>query len=183
MAGTRAPILTPKQARFVELLLENGGNNSDAYRRAFDKPKDAYVAGSAGKLRSHPLVIEALERAAVIQASAVEAVLDRYAITADRLAEEMARLAFTELRQVVDVSTSTDPASGKRRQRVTLRDFSAIDADAHRALVEVRQSASGEVTVKLADKRGAIMDLARLKGLIVDRPPEQKQLVMLKIER
>jgi phage terminase small subunit len=113
----------------------------------------------------------------------VEAVLDRYAITADRLAEEMARLAFTELRQVVDVRTETDPASGKRRQRVTLRDFSAIDADAHRALVEVKQSASGEVSVKLADKRGAIMDLARLKGLIVDKPPEQKQLVMLKIER
>jgi hypothetical protein len=37
--------------------------------------------------------------------------------------------------------------------------------------------------VKLFNKREALMDLARLKGWIAEKPVDQRNLVMLKIER
>ena len=64
-----------------------------------------------------------------------------------------------------------------------VEDFSAADSDALAAITEVRRTASGEITIKLADKRQALMDLARLKGWVSEKAVEAKQLVLLKIER
>ena len=89
----------------------------------------------------------------------------------------MARLAFTDLRQIVDVRT----VNGRRI--VDVKEFGDIDGDAHQAIAEVRKTAGGELTVKLFNKREALMDLARLKGWIADKPVDQRNLVMLKIER
>lgn len=175
-------VLTQKQQAFVEFFLSNGGNASDAYRRAYPTAgSGGVVSGPAHKLRNHPLVIEAIAKASAASVAAVDHAVERYAITQERLADLMARLCFTELRQVADVSTEV--VDGKVRQVVKVKDFSDIDADAHMALVEVRRSAGGEVSVKLPDKRAAAMDLARLKGWIADKPVDSRQLVMLKIER
>jgi hypothetical protein len=112
---------------------------------------------------------------------AVAVAVDRYGITAERVAEAMARLAFTELRQIVDVHSVV--VGGQHRRVVDVKDFSDIDGDAHQAIAEVRKTAGGELTVKLFNKREALMDLARLKGWIADKPVDQRSLVMLKIER
>lgn len=166
---------------FVVAYLENGGNAAAAYRIAYPKSGEASVKGNASRLTRHPLIAEAIGRARASTVTAVEHAVERYAITQERLADLMARLCFTELRQVADVSTEV--VDGKVRQVVKVKDFSDIDADAHMALVEVRRSAGGEVSVKLPDKRAAAMDLARLKGWIADKPVDSRQLVMLKIER
>jgi hypothetical protein len=175
--------LTAKQQIFLHELLANGGNAACAYRVAFpDNSTASSVSAAASRLRRHPLIVEALATAEAASAQAVAVAVDRYRITAERVADAMARLAFTDMRQVVDVITTTGH-DGRPRQEIKVKDFSQIDADAHQAIVEVKRSASGEITVKLADKRQAAMDLARLKGWVAERPAEARQLVMLKVER
>ena len=75
----------------------------------------------ASRLLKHPLI--ALARAQQMQSAllAVDGVVSRYAITAERIADAMARLAFTDLRQIVDVKVVSE--DGKRRQVVALRNF------------------------------------------------------------
>jgi hypothetical protein len=175
--------LTTKQQSFLTELLANGGNAAAAYRVAFPANSTASsVSAAASRLRRHPLIVEALEAAEAASARAVESAVDRYSITAQRVADELARLAFTRMPQLADVRTELGP-DGTQHQRLVVKDFSTADADALAAITEVRRTASGEITVKLCDKRQALMDIAKLKGWIAERPQDQRQLVMLKIER
>jgi hypothetical protein len=53
--------LTAKQQVFLERLLANGGNASEAYRRAFPGHCTASsVSAVASRLRRHPLILQAL---------------------------------------------------------------------------------------------------------------------------
>jgi hypothetical protein len=175
--------LTPKQSIFLAELLNNGGNATAAYRLAFnDKSRGNSCAAKAHALKSHPIIAARIREASARATAAVAAAVERYQITADRVADAMARLAFTDLRQIVDVESVRDEA-GKVRQVVRLRDFRDIDADAHVALVKVKRTASGEVSVELADKLAALNSLARLKGWIADKPQAPGNLVMLRVER
>jgi hypothetical protein len=123
---------------------------------------------------------EAVPRATAV-AAAVDSAVERYGITADLLADAMARLAFTDLDQLCAWGTVME--HGKRRSWLHLHDSTAIERPALAAISEIRRSAGGELSVKLFNKREAIMDLARLKGWIADKPVDQRSLVMLKIER
>ena len=93
----------------------------------------------------------------------------------------MAKLAFTDLRQVADVRMML--VNGKPRQVAVVKDFNAIDDGAHAAISEIRLGPGGELTVRLYNKREALMDLARLRGWIGDKPVDQRNLVVLKVER
>ena len=95
----------------------------------------------------------------------------------------MARLAYTELRQVVDWGSTIDPKTKKRETYLRVKDAVEIDPDAHKALVEITRKVDGSMTVKLADKRAAQMDLARLKGWVQDKPADATQAVQLVIQR
>jgi len=151
---------------------------ADAYRIAYPGNYSARSAATkAHKLAKHPLIvgIPRARTAAVIRA--VDNAVERYGVTADRVADAMARLAFTDLRQIVDVRT----VNGK--QQITVRDWAIVDDNAHAAISEVRRAPNGEVTVRLYNKLEALNSLARLKGWIADRPVDQRQLIALKIER
>ena len=170
--------LTPNQQEFLRLLVEQGETPTNAYRLAYnDKAQAKVISSKATRLRRHPVIAAALAEAHRAQARAVDVAIERYSVTADRVADAMARLAFTDLKQIVDVRT----VNGRRV--VDVKDFSDIDGDAHQAIAEVRKTAGGELTVKLFNKREALMDLARLKGWIAEKPVDQRSLVMLKIER
>jgi len=174
--------LTPNQQEFLRLLIEQGETPTNAYRLAYnDKAQAKVISSKATRLRRHPVIAAALAEAHRAQALAVHVAIERYSITADRVADAMARLAFTELRQIVDVHSVV--VGGQRRRVVEVKDFSEIDGDAHQAIAEVRKTSGGELTVKLFNKREALMDLARLKGWIAEKPVDQRSLVMLKIER
>jgi Terminase small subunit len=171
--------LNPQQVEFFRLV-STGMRGTDAYRAVY--PGD-YSQRScqvkASRLLKHPVI--ALARAQQMQSAllAVDGVVSRYAITAERIADAMARLAFTDLRQIVDVKVVSE--DGKRRQVVALRNFDEIAPDAHPAIAELKRTASGEISVKLFNKREALMDLARLKGWIAEKPVDARQLVMLKM--
>ena len=175
--------LTSRQRAFVAEFIANGGNATAAYRKEYPNTKGEKTASAQGaRLKRHPLIAQQLLAAQIATERAVQIAVDRYQITAGRVADAMARLAFTDMRQVVDVVTTT-AEDGKRRQEIRVKDFAAIDADAHQAIVEVKRSASGEITVRLADKRAAAMDLARLRGWVAEKAALPQQLVMLKVER
>ena len=175
--------LTAKQQVFLEQLLANGGNAAAAYRVAFpDNCTISSISAAASRLRRDPRIVQALAAAEAASRQVVDAAVDRYRISAERVADELARLAFTRMPQLADVRTEFEP-DGTQRQRLVVKDFSSADSDALAAITEVRRSASGEIMIKLADKRQALMDLARLKGWVAEKPVDARQLVMLKIER
>lgn len=179
--------LLPDEVMFVQEFLQNGGNASKAYAVAKNKDlKWSGLASASGRYRHRPRIAAAIEAAKAISAAALDKAFSRYVVDQDALAEKMARLAFTEMRQVVNVWSTLEPGKdGKlvRRQHMEVLDFKDIDADAHQAIVKVRKDASGGITVELADKRAAMMDIARIKGWVADKPVEMQQLVALKIER
>lgn len=190
MAGRKAPRVEYMQPEtliaFAEAYILTNGNASAALRRIDPKADEKYprVYSTAKRMVDTEICQNALARIRSRGDQALSAVLDRYGITAERAAEELARLAFTQMRQVVNLYTAVDPETKKPRQHLDIRDFDKIDEDAHRAIVKIKRSASGAVEIELADKRAAIMDLARLKGWIVDKPdPNAGQQVNLIIQR
>ncbi len=101
--------LTPKQQLFLHELFSNGGNAAAAYRVAFPNNCTASsVSAAASRLRRHPLIVQVLVAADAATRQAVEEAVNRYQITAERVADELARLAFTRMPQLADVRTETD---------------------------------------------------------------------------
>jgi hypothetical protein len=167
-------------------LLRNGGNGTLAVVTLYPEMTDdrRRAAGLSIHLRRQKIVKDMVAAQALRLSQAAGEALERYGATADRTAEEMARLAFSQMRDVVDLRTETDPKDPKKRHQVLrVRDFAEIGDDAHRAIVEVTQRADGTVTIKLGDKLAALNSLARLKGWIADKPTDPQQLVNLIIQR
>lgn len=173
--------LNQKQAAFVELV-GRGMAAVDAYTQVYGASATRKAAAvKAARLMRHPLVAASRARQTAIAIAAVDAAVERYGITAERVADAMARLAFTNIDQVADWRTVGDGA--KQRQTVTIRDARDIHPDAMTAISEIKHDPGGRITVKLYNKREALMDLARLKGWIADKPVDQRNLVVLKVER
>jgi hypothetical protein len=173
--------LSESQSAFARLVSE-GATPTDAYIAAFPACSSRKAARTnASRLMKHPMIAGLRDQRTALAVAAIDRAVERYAITAERVAEAMARLAFTDIDQVASVETVNE--AGKRRQSVILKDFSDIERAPMAAISEVRRTASGEVTVKLYNKREALLDLARLKGWIADKPVDQRSLVVLKVER
>lgn len=174
--------LTDKQQAFLTAFLSNGGNAAAAYRAAYPHSANKRtISGMAARLKAHPLIREAIDRASSVSLRVAEQIVDRYEITAERVADELACLAFTRISQLADVRTEN--IGGKVHQRVTVRDFDQIEPRALAAVCEVKRSAGGELSVKLYDKRAALMDIARLRAYIKDTPPPTGNVVLFKVER
>jgi hypothetical protein len=170
---------------FAEQLITNGGNGSLALRTVKPEMGNDLKAcwRKASSLRRHPKVVDYIETARAKADSAMQVALRRYDVSADRAAAEMARLAYTELRQVCDWGTTKDKETGRETQWLKVRDAVAIDPDAHKALVSIKRKADGSLEVTLADKLAAQMNIARLKGYIQEKPDAPGNAVQLIIQR
>ena len=98
--------LTAKQQIFLEELLANGGNAAATYRAAIpDNCTASSVSAAALRLWRHPLILQALGAADAVTRQAVDEALNRYRITAARVADELARCwpsrAFRSLRTLL----------------------------------------------------------------------------------
>jgi phage terminase small subunit len=155
--------LTPKQQKFVETYLANGRNAAAAYRLAYaSKGSAATVAHRARDLLAHGQIKAIVASADAKAAKRLEKAADRYAVSKERISHELARLAFADARKLF--------VWGKGG--VEVRDSAELDDDTAAPVIEVSQtvtSEGGTIRVKLADKRQALVDLARLHGHIVDR--------------
>lgn len=189
MAGTshpRAKYYTPQAiAAFANEFMRNGGNGTDAVFAIF--PTETFTRSRAQtisqSLRKKPEIINLVAERDRRQALALTDALDRYGATSDRTGEELARLAFAQVRDVVDWFTVTDPKTKTRKQVVRVRDASEISEDAHRAIAKITARPDGTITIELGDKLAALNSLARLKGWIADKPQDTGQSVNLIIQR
>ena len=163
--------LTAKQRAFVDAYLQNGRNAARAYRAAYDTSASPQrVAEEAAKLLKHPKIAPIVAKAGQKARERVDAVIERYAIDRGRIADELARLGFANMLDYIRIDSDGDAyvdlSNVDRDQAIGIAEVVVEDfkdgrgADAR----DVRR-----VRFKLADKRAALMDLAKLCGYIVDR--------------
>lgn len=145
--------MTPRQERFVEEYLVDFNATQAAIRAGYS----AHSAnGNAYSLLKRPDVLAAVKRGWARLAR-------RTQVTAERVLQEYAALAFSDLRDVADWGPDgVVPIAAAELSR-----------DAARAVAEVSDSRTkaggGNVKVKLHDKKGALDALARHLGLFVER--------------
>jgi phage terminase small subunit len=99
--------LTPKQEAFAAAYVLSG-NASDAYRQAYDAKRMSaqLIAEEASKLLRHPKVAP---RVAQLQAKVVAVAERKFDITAERIAEELAALAFFNPADLYDADGNLIP--------------------------------------------------------------------------
>lgn len=141
------PVFTERQLAFIrEFLVDQ--NAAEAARRAGYSPEHA--KSIACVLRQQPKIAERIEAA---QAKRRE----KKAITADRVLEELGRMAFSNMADYV-----TWGSNG-----IELREQALLDEDQTAAIADVEPKGNGKVTrLKLYDKLAALNALARHLGMI-----------------
>jgi phage terminase small subunit len=141
------PAFTERQLAFIrEFLVDQ--NAAEAARRAGYSPEHA--KSIAHVLRQQPKIAERIEAA---QAKRRE----RKSITADRVLEELGRMAFSNMADYVKWGSDG----------IELRDNVLLDEDQTAAVADVEPKGNGKVTrLKLYDKLAALNALARHLGMI-----------------
>lgn len=142
------PRLTPKQARFVEEYLVDLNATQASIRAGYSERRSGEIGYQL--LQKTPVqgAIEACQR----ERSA------RTGVTADRVVQEIARVAFASLRDVM--TWGPDGA--------LVRPDNEITPEAAAAIAEVAETKDG-VKVKLHNKVAALEQLAKHVGLYQDR--------------
>ncbi len=155
--------LTPKQRRFVTEYLSNGRNAAAAYRAAYDtKLTGKSLANRASEMTTQAGIASVIAAADAKAAAALDRAVARYAITKERISDELAKLAFVDSRRVYRWD----------EKGVTVLNSDELPDDVAAAVVSVSHTVTkdgGTIRVQLADKRAALMDLARLHGHIIEK--------------
>jgi len=120
-------------------------------------------------------VSEILKQTAENERKANERVIEKLAITKERVAAELAKIAFLDIREAVRwgrnpgdmVSENAEP-NGLNIYPVSLVPSEEVSDDTAAAISEVALTAQG-VRIKMHDKRAALMDIAKLMGFVTDR--------------
>lgn len=170
----------PKHERFAQNLAA-GMSLLDAYEDAGFKSD----RGNAYRLQQKDAILQRvsdiLDKREHIEAKATEKAIEKLAITKQAVLSELAKIGFADIRKAVswrgNLTRETDNPDGGdvlvireiSNQQVRLIDSDMIDDDTAAAIAEVRQSATGGLSIKLHDKKGALVDIARLCGYLTER--------------
>jgi phage terminase small subunit len=165
----------PKHERFSQNLAA-GLSLADAYVDAGFKPD----RGNASRLQQKDSVLqrvqEVLDKREQIETKATEKAIEKLAITKEAVLSELAKIGFADIRKAVswrgNLTRETDNPDGGdvlvireiTNQQVRLIDSDQIDDDTAAAIAEVRQSPTGGLSIKLHDKRAALVDIGRHLG-------------------
>lgn len=140
--------LTVKQADFVRQYLLDL-NATQAAIRAGYSPKGATVRGS--ELLANRKVQAAIDQAVKDRAERTE-------VTSDRVIEELARIAFSNISGIVRMEGG----------RVVVKDTAKLTEGQRRSISGLSETANG-IRVKLHDKLRALEMLGRHLGMFTDR--------------
>ena len=194
--GTRPPRdeLSPEHQRFCEVYALNGGNGADAVQKAFKgwaRKGGQARCEKASKLLANGKV---LARVSALRAQNAKVVENRYLLTADKILEELAKIALFNLADYIKIGANGIPFA----------DFSNVTRDQMAALASIeieqmvvqdddddggsgapmaRGSFEGEepakppmvglkVKLKGGNKHGALVDLGKNCGLWKEPKPE-----------
>lgn len=165
--------LSPREAAFLKhYLADPNRNGTQAAIKAGYAPGSAKV--TASRLLTRDNVSSRVAAADQKVAASVERATDRFAISKERIMAELARMAFSDIRNVLTF--------GPEHRKLTLMDGSVLKTsgvgiiasdelsdDAAAAIEEVSEGPNG-IKVKLASKRAALIDLAKMAGFYVEKP-------------
>jgi phage terminase small subunit len=154
------PALSEKQKRFVSEYLIDLNATQAAIRAGYSK-KTATV--QASRLLTNAKVQEELSKQQTKVAQRLE-------VTKDRIVDELAKIGFANMLDYMRAGLDGDP----------YLDFSGLTRDQAAALSEVTvedfRDGRGEdardvrrVKFKLHDKKGALVDLAKMLGFVVEK--------------
>jgi phage terminase small subunit len=141
--------------------MSNGQNATAAYRKAYgNKSSSVVCAESARKLLHHPTVARALRAQVRLIELAREARLGVQQATEEKIIDVLAAIAFFDPRSIIQWG-----ADGKAS--VTMS--TDLSLDAVYGIREILVLGDGGIRFKFHDRRAALMDLARLRGMITDK--------------
>ena len=141
--------LTAKQQRFVEEYLIDL-NATQAYIRAGYKNYDS-AGVEANKTLNIPKVRQAVDEAMAERSK-------RTGINQDRVIQELAKLAFVNISNAVDLQT------GKIKENATEEDLACVQS------IKIKPTEFGtEREIKFYDKKGSLEQLGRHLGLFKDK--------------
>lgn len=163
--ASRPSKLTQKQARFVEEYLVDLNAAAAARRAGYTSRRSEAIGYEI--LTKHD--VQAAISAAQRERSA------RTGVTADRVIQEIARIAFADPRDIMEWGPSG----------VMARESSELSDDQAAAVAEVHETKTkdggGSMRVKLHSKTDALDKLCRHLGLYDDKPKDDNQTVMVYI--
>lgn len=160
--------LTPRQERFVQEYLKDL-NGAQAAIRAGYSPRSAKE--QASRLLTNANVADAVARAKADQ-------LGRIGLTADRVLEEVAAVAFARLgdyaawgpgRFCLQESHDVDLETGARTERFDTRAVQAVTLKEITIPTENGDIVKTEQSIKLHDKLGALERLGKHLGMFADK--------------
>lgn len=168
--------LTVKQEKFCHHYAINGEAGA-AYRVAYDaaNSNDVTCRVEGNKLLKIPSV--AL-RIAELQQRVCEIAEDRFNVTAEKVLQELAIIAFANVQDYVKVDDNGIPMPDF--SKVTRRQFAAI-GEVKFEDIESGARVGKRVTFKLLDKKGALVDLGRHLGLFKDDKPQAGNTVNINV--
>ena len=151
--------LTAKQERFVsEYMIDL--NATQAAKRAGYSERTCEVIGY--QLLQKPLVAKAISKAQKARAI-------KLGITADRVLQELAVLAYSDITDYVDIDVTPSKAvPGAYEQSIILRNTSDMPKDKTRVLSSVKEGQCG-IEIKLYDKLKAIELIGKHLGMFTDK--------------
>lgn len=150
--------LNPRQARFVDEYLIDLNGTQAAIRSGYSKNT---AAEQASDLLRHPKIAAAVAAGQARRSKRTE-------ISQDRVLQELAKIAFVDVRKAVRWGRSPIGDNGIGKYPVELIPSEEIDDDTAAAVAEVSLTETG-IKVKFHDKRAALVDLGKHLGLFVER--------------
>lgn len=169
------PVLKNARHEAFAQGLAKGQTADEAYQKAGFKPNRGNAATLKQKQSISKRVAEILKQAEANDQKANEKVIEKLAITKERVAAELAKIAFLDIREAVrwgrspiDTKAENADPNGLGIYPVELVPSTEMSDDAAAAVSEVSLTQTG-VKIKMHDKRAALMDLAKLMGFVVDK--------------
>jgi len=158
--------VTGKQRAFIQAYIAGGLNNAaDAYRTAYPNSKASKAAQGreAHKMLANPEIARQIKEAVGKAEAEREKIAARYVVTKERISRALSLMAFSDPR---DFYTWQDGGDVSLKPSADLTDE---QAGAVQAVSSAVTKYGRSLKVELADRRGALMDLAKLHGHIVEK--------------
>ena len=151
--------LSDRERKFVEEFIIDGNGTQAALRSGYSP---ASARTRSAQLLTKPAVIAAI-------ANNREKVRERIGVTRDAIVDELRKIAFADIRNAVKWGSSPNISqTGDAIYPVELVPSNMIDDDTAGAVSEVSLTNTG-VKIKMYDKKGALMDLAKIMGYVIEK--------------
>lgn len=155
--------------------IAQGKTQDEAYEQAGFKANRGNASTLKQKQDISKRVAEIIQQRANMETKATEMAMERLSITKERIAAELAKIGFADIRKAVrwgrspiDTASENAAPTGLGIYPVELIPSELIDDDIAAAVAEVSLTQTG-IKIKMYDKRAALVDLARMMGFMVDK--------------